>query len=473
MSAVQSPLLWVLALSSAVAGSYLVAPVRPDSRFGFHDNRFTSSGKQSISEKTQHWDDEQIAEVTREYVLKGSTKWEASERGHVFQNWGDRTHFTVMCLLGEQARYSQLATVIVEAAKPRSPLHRACELLGDSPPIAAADLLAPFLDDHSVDIRQIAALVIGKTGAASIAPSMKRAFADEESAVRDCALTGLKIASDRKGLAEDVGVELVPSLMDLLRTRPKSEKAAHLLFHINSTKATEFFLSPEMFHGDSPNIDSILAVLADARTPVEREMLTGLIAALDQPDLQHPKNRALAEALRLLGQHEQAEDRDFIQSYMARQDAVVATGAAEGLICSYGLEGFQQRILDMESGTGYHMLTEIQKQYRAVVMCNAEVLSGGFSEFFRDMKGKRWRDALAGFKAMGFNERLGIYEKAIGQFGPSGPSLHHGKRSEQVRRINGTDKSALRDLDRDYRESQEVVYVHIVRFVLEHQDEFR
>jgi HEAT repeat protein len=254
-------------------------------------------------------------------------------------------------------------------------------LLGDAPRADVVDAVAPFLSDPADEIRKDAALIISKSGGENIVPLVRKAFADSEQYVRSYALMGLEFARKRNGLSRDAAEQLRPDIKQLLKeadTYDKAlifgSKAAELLFRLAPEEAKTFFLSPDIFSAGLPILHHVLKVLANAKASVPRKDLLALIAVLES---QNKDAWALGEALRLLGQHGLEEDRDFLKARALAPEKRLARGAAAGLLCSYGLDGFRERIRDAEKKHGYNSLPDHQRYYSAVFMCDAEVNNGG------------------------------------------------------------------------------------------------
>ncbi len=151
----------------------------------------------------------------------------------------------------------------------------------------------------------------------------------------------------------------------------------------------------------------------------------------------------------------------------------MAQGAGEGLLWSYGLEGFERKIRETERQSGYGSLSEHQRLYSAVVMCDAEINNGGLAQYFVNSSGDDWRDAVAGFEAMGSKERLAILKEAIALFGKDGPSGERSIRQNQLSRLYRKNDSIFEKLDSRYYKSSEGVGVLASRFVLANPDSFR
>jgi HEAT repeat protein len=483
MSTLQPAVLWLVAIAVAIAVAFIVAKNRNRSGWGFKDvlknpeywdgMSQAQAGVGSAVEAAKCWDDDKVASLTKQFIFEAVSSRDAWEQARILRELGERTHPTVLGLLRDSSLYSRLVKPTGKDILPEAPFNRACDLLGGSPGAEAVEALVPFLSDPSEEIRKDAALAIAKTGAATIAPFVRKALSDRDEYVRSYALMGLEFALSRSGLSNSLQAELFPDVLDLLRADRNVDKAANILCRFNSGKAKDYFLSQEVFTAESPILHEVLEVLANGKVSVPHDRLKSLIASLEMQELKYPKTYALGEALRLLGQQQREEDRDFIRGRTTHPEERVAQGAAAGLLCSFGLEGFEQRIWDAEQRSGYESLTEHQRFYSAVSMCDAEINNGGLAQYFVNSSGDRWHDALAGFKAMGFQQRLAVLNEAVAKFGGAGPSTDRSIRQDQLSRLYKRDDSIFDALDNRYYESSEVVGVFASRFVLEHPEGFR
>jgi HEAT repeat protein len=473
--------LWVMVLGVAVGLGTLILR-RKSPEWGFKElvknprywkELFRTQDEADAAAQAAHaWSDEKVLAATKHFLFEIKSSRDAWAEGRALKTLGERTQRIVIELLRETSRYGFLVKPTGVDTLPEAPFNRACDLLGDSPPQEAVEVLAPFLSDASDEIRKDAALVIGKTGAETIAPLVKKAFADEDEYVRSYALTGLEFALDRNGLSDQVRRELFPEVLELLRAGKNSDSAAKILYGLDKERATGFFLSEEILSADSPSLHQILRVLADMKQQVSRERIQSLIAALERKEMKYPQTYALGEALRLLGQHRMQEDRDFLRARMNRADDRVNWGASTGLLCSYGLEGSEVRIWEIEKNRGYESLSREQKLYRAVMRCDGEINNGGLAQYFVNSSGDDWRDAVSGFKEMGFEERRKILDEAIAMFGEAGPSTDRTARQKQLKKIYQRNDAAFEELDDRYYKSSEAVKVLMTRFVLAHAEVF-
>jgi HEAT repeat protein len=482
MSILQSPVLWLILVALAIAIAFIVAKSRNRLDSGFKNVvknpqywegiRRAQEEVESAVNAAKSWDEGRIVSFVREFVLEATSSWDATEQAQVLRELGERTHPTVLGLLRDSSLYSQLVKPTGKNLLPEAPFNRACDLLGDSPGHEAVEALAPFLSDPSKEIRKDAALTIAKTGAATITPLVRKALLDQDEYVRSYALMELEFALDRSGLSDSVQAELFPDVLNLLLANRNADKAADILYRFNSARANHYFLSQEVITPESPILHEVLEVLANAKVPVPRNDLKSLIASLEMQELKYPKTYALGEALRLLGQQQREEDRDLIRRLTTHPEGCVAEGAAAGLLCSFGLDGFEKKIWDTEEQFGYESLSEHQRLYSAVFLCDAEINNGGLAQFFVNSSGDRWPDALAGLKAMGFQERLAVLDEAIAKFGSAGPSTIRNMRQNQLSKLYRRDDTIIDSLDTRYYNSSEVVEVLASRFVLANPEGF-
>jgi Domain of unknown function (DUF4375) len=284
---------------------------------------------------------------------------------------------------------------------------------------------------------------------------------------------GLEFAMNRKGVADSVQRELFSDVKALLVKARNADKAAEILMRCDPEQAREFFFSSEVFQSDSPIIHEVLETLANAKASIQREQLLELISQLEAKDLEYPRTYALAEALRLLGQRQNPEDRNFLSARLVHAEDRVAQGAAAGLLCLNGLEGFEQRITESEEKSGYDSLPEHQRFYSAVFMCDAEINNGGLAQYFVNSSGDNWRDALAGLEAMGSTDRLNIVKEAISLFGTAGPSENRSQRQDQLSKIFKKNDAIFEELESRYYASTEVVEVLATQFVIANPNSFR
>jgi len=284
---------------------------------------------------------------------------------------------------------------------------------------------------------------------------------------------GLRWAIKNHRLNEQCARELYEDIAQLVISGKNGDKSAYLLLHIDQTRATELFLSERVFTPSALSLHEALEALADERIAVPRDQLLTLIADLEKSEMKYPKTHALGESLRLLGQHKFAGDRPFLEARTSSSEPRVAVGAAAGLIASFDLEGFEQRIWDEVNTKGFSALEPAQKQYLAVLMYDGEVNNGGLSQYFFNSSGDHWREALAGLEAMGFSERLTVLREAVSKFGKDGPFQDRARRQEELAKLARKNDALFDALDDRYYKSKEVIEMLTMRYVLKNPDSFK
>jgi hypothetical protein len=421
----------------------------------------------------ERWTDAQIASAVRAFVLKSTSSRDAWGDARVLRGLGTRAHAAVLSILREPGLYSTLVQPTGEDILPEAPFNRACDLLGDAPPREAVEWLAPFLSDSSEEIRKDAALAIGKAGTESITPHIRKALSDSDEYVRSYALMGMESALSRSDLHPRVSTDLYDDVKNLLPAGKNTDKAVSILYRLNPERSKAYFLSDEVLSTECPFLHEVLETLANERVPVPRARLLAIVASLETGKLEYPQTYALGEAFRLLGQQQRAEDRERLESGARHPEERVAQGAAQGLLASHGLEGFETRMREIEDQHGHDALSKQQRLYCAVLMCDGEINNGGLAQYFVNSSGDNWQESLAGYEAMGFRERLSVLREAVALFGDGGPSPERDTRQVQLSKLYRRDEKTFDDLDSRYYKSSEVVEVLASRYIIANAEAFR
>ncbi|HZJ14497.1 MAG TPA: DUF4375 domain-containing protein [Chthoniobacteraceae bacterium] len=483
MTLLRSPFFWLVAVALAVAVLLIVRRTTASRPWGFKELVKNpalwdemSEAQREIdrdTEAAQHWDDNQVAQVVRHFAFDVKTSQDAWGEKRILESLGARTHPAIISIFRDASVRSKLAIPTGTDLLPEAPMNRLCDLLGEHPPSGVVELLVPFLDDPSSEIRKDAALVLGKVGTSSIIPPLRKAFSDSDQYVRSFALIGLEWAVKGERLDEQCKRELFGDLQNLIADGKNADNATGLLMEFDAKRATEFFLSPNIFTPHSKSLHEALEAMAERRIPIPRDRLLALIKELEATKLEYPHTYSLGNALRLLGQNSQAEDRPFLEARMTHAEERVAEGAAAGLLAANGLDGFQKRLWDKESSDGFSALSSAQKHYSAVSMLDEEINNGGHSQYFVNSSGDYWRDALAGLEAMGFKERAAILRDAVGKFGKTAPSTDRRIRQEQVAKLARKDGALFGALDDRYYKCAEIVEVLATRYVITNAEAFK
>jgi hypothetical protein len=391
----------------------------------------------------------------------------------LLKSLGRRTHPALLRILKDPEVRERLLEPTGENILPEAPLKRACNLLDEGPPPDTVDLLTPFLDEKSNEIRKSCAMAIASVGNESIIAPVRKALGDSDEYVRSYALMGLQRAIEGKRLEPVCSKEFFGDVRKLLEEGKNGRNAAQLLLEFDQKQAVEFFLSDETFVPDSKCLHDALRVMNDKAVDVPRVRLLPLIDKLKDRELKYPQTYLLGEALRSLGRHKEEIDRALMTGYLSHNEEIIASGAAEGILASHGVDGFRKRIWNTLEQRGRDALTDAQRHVNAVDMYDGEVNNGGLSQYFFNSSGDEWKMALAGLEAMGSKERLTILREAVAKFGPAGPSEDRRRRMTQLSKLENANDNCFDELNTRYYKCKENVDVLATNFVLKNPAAFR
>lgn len=121
--------------------------------------------------------------------------------------------------------------------------------------------------------------------------------------------------------------------------------------------------------------------------------------------------------------------------------------------------------------------TEGQRLLFAVDWCQKEVRNGGFEQFFINSAGMLWKDALAGFLAIGAKDYAVLLEKALSIFPNGEAHVSKTERSKVLRSVPKQKRTALFEpLEADFYQLLDSPDTDLERYrgtyVLEHPGEF-
>lgn len=483
MKLIQSPAFWIPLIVLLAAGVLLFIRSRGERPWGFKDvvqdpgywDRAAEARKKAedATSLAKEWDDATVNAAVTTYLFEATSSRDAWVEKKQLEGLGSRTHPRVLELLAEPGRYSKWVTPTGKDVLPEAPFHRACDLLGDTPPSESIPLLAPFLDDPDKSIRQAAALALGKTGSLAMAPLLKRALGDPEKGVRGYALMGLEWAVETGTLSTEAAQALFDDVRQLVEKQENGDRSAEVLFAFDPKRAEEVFLSPSVFHPDSRILHEALEAMADSHVSVDRDRLLPLIDSICREKIEYPREYLLGQALRLLGRHRHPDDRKRLESLQKHRDEDVAAGASQGILAWHGVEGFEKRVWEREEKEGYDSLTRPQRHYSAVFMLDAEIKNGGLDQYFVNSSGDQWRDAMEGLKAMKAGKHLSVLQKAVAKFGKDGPSADRAIRQMQLAKIASADEAGFDALNDRYYDIEESIEVIASRYALENSGDFR
>lgn len=417
-------------------------------------------GEELAENEFASWGEDEISEQINRYVSGAD-----DSRGlrSALQSLTPKTHAPLIGILNKgRVKRKRLDAAAIE---------RLCELFDGTIPVEAISLLEPYLTHESDRIRKECVLAVAESGRAEALPAMKRALKDEDEFVRSYALIGLGRAIQANRLASEVVDGILPDLEELVRKDQNGDKAPALLAQLDPKRATQFFLSAELFDADKRQLYNVLRVINAFDLEVSRDQILSLIQELRTREMDFPNDYAFGESLALLGRFKVAEDEVELQKYSEHPNEEVAEGAARGIVAANDLGDFRNRIWEKEEA-GQPLTTE-QQHYKAVLILDAEVNNGGHSQYFFNSSGDQWQSALEGLKAMGFKERLSVFEDVLKLFGEDGLTVDRSKRSGQLADVYTEHEESFDELDGRYYQSEENVEVMMMRYVVRNAEAFK
>ena len=301
MKTLTAPTFWLLLAIVAIGSVIILFRSHARREWGFKellknpkqwnkDIERTSRTLEHAAEEAKHWNEAQITAEVNRFVFETVSSEEVEGDATVLESLGPRIHASVLEILGDNSRRARLVVPNRTNLVPEAPFNRACMLLGDAPPVSAAALIAPFMDESSKGIRKDAALALGKIGSPDVVVPLRKAFADSDEYVRSYGLMGLEWAIKNGRLHEQCARDLYDDIAQLVVTGKNDDKSAELLLEIDQERATELFLSEKIFTSKAPSLYEALKALGKKRIPVARDRLLKLIADLEKGDLKYPRS---------------------------------------------------------------------------------------------------------------------------------------------------------------------------------------
>jgi len=228
----------------------------------------------------------------------------------------------------------------------------------------------------------------------------------------------------------------------------------------------QHFISPEVFKVHTPRFEILLKTLLEMNLQLPRERLLAAVAELRSGDLVHKEGLILENVLLMLGRQRNPDDHELLRG---QGDEIFAKCAMPGLLAWHGLEGYRNRLFHMKCEKGFAALNEAQRFH--IAADDFEMNTMGIDDFFSDATDGKWRDALAGLKAMKRDELAAILQDSIAIFGDGGPSSDDETRRKQVDALE--EKHAFDKLDARLKEAEDYWNLSLDRFAIEHAESFK
>ncbi|MCA9140873.1 MAG: DUF4375 domain-containing protein [Planctomycetales bacterium] len=429
-----------------------------------------NAGASQLASEAESWGEDQLAEEVERYVFSPKTKRDLWAIGRQLGEMSPKTNDALLNILRDQTNETRLAQLRPGDFLEEAPVMRVCELFDGNMPAEAIELLTPYLSHESDQIRKDCILSVAESGLPEALPAIRRALADEDEYVRSYALMGMKRAIENDKLSDEIRFGVVADLDRLVAQDLNVEDAARLMAQLDPKHAEDFLLSDSVLNTEKRYLHEVLRVVGQFDFEIRREKVKSLVETYAGREMTYPNTYALGESLALLGSFREPDDEQILERYSKHEEDRVSDGAARGLISFHNLKGFEERIWEKEQAGGWESLTKEQQMYVAVFWLDSEVNNGGHSQYFFNSAGDNWQTALDGLKAMGFKERLGIFQGVLDLFGDKKPLTDRGKRQDQLSVVYSKHEEAFDQFDSAYYKASESVEVFSTRFVIQNAD---
>ena len=419
------------------------------------------------------WDSEQVASQVKRYVFATDTRRQLWGLGLQLRELSPKTNEVLLRILNDKALAGRLAVLQQGDLLEDAPVMRVCELFNGHMPLEAIGLLEPYVSHKSVEIRKACGHAIARSGLPEALPAIKQALADEDEYVRSYALRGVRKAIESGKLSNEIRSGVVADLERLVNSELNAEDAARLMSQIDPVHAESFLLSDSVLDTQKHRLHEVLRVIGEFDFKIQRGTLNSLIDTYTVREMTYPNTYALGESLALLGKFRAPDDEQVLNKYGNHKESRVSEGAARGLLAFHKLEDSEERIWEQEQSGGWESLNKHQQMYVAVFWLDSEVNNGGHSQYFFNSFGDNWKLALDGLRAMGFEERLEIFDGVLSLFGSHEPFTDRDKRQNQLANTYTKHEKESDRFDSAWYQATENVKVFCARYVIQNADQFR
>lgn len=364
---------------------------------------------------------------------------------------GDKTYPRALELLRDPSMKEKLVVFSGDEEFLReAPICRLADIFDlDAPPtLEAAELLAPFFESESYEIRQSVALIIGSVGSSDSLSILERALNDEKEVVRSHALMGIERAISGGRISQPVNAQIFEMVARMWPGDTNDfvcDSIPLVLLGLDRERAIEWLLRPDLFTAKFEPAWRILEAFEEKSVSIPRSRL---LALMDEASTEPTDPRILGGTLSLLGRHRMEEDLSTLERWSGDSNEYASGGAIKGL---YAYHRFHEIIRDPREvieTQGWDRLTVAEKHICAIEGLDAQVNNGGFVQYYFNSTGDRWRDALNGLAAIGATKRHEAMSATIAKFGKVGPSPDRDRRMSELSRIEHKQEDPFSEQDK-------------------------
>jgi uncharacterized protein DUF4375/HEAT repeat protein len=384
--------------------------------------------------------EDQIAELVNYFVFEAQSSSDAWTERQTIARLGEEAYPPALEILRDASARKKLVVLTEhEDSLPEAPINRLCEIFDqDAPPPEAADLLAPFLESDSDEIRKSVALIIGSVGSAESIPDLRQVLQDEDEYVKSYALMGIQRAIQGGRIApssRDEFYEMVAAMWPGDTSFSVCDSIPQILLQLNRDRAIERLLRPDLFTAQFEPAWRILQAFDEESVRVPRPRLLTLIDEASTEPIESPMGSILEGALSLLGEHRMEEDLPTLERLVDHANEDVSRGAIKGLYKYHRYFDVIRDPWEVVQSDGWDALTEAEKHSWAIRELDGEVNNGGFAQYYFNSSGNHWQDALSGLAAIGAEKHHQLVAATVERFGTDPPSSKRDIRNAQLAEV--------------------------------------
>ncbi|MEM7391764.1 MAG: HEAT repeat domain-containing protein [Verrucomicrobiota bacterium] len=270
-------------------------------------------------------------------MFEAKSSRDAWTEKRIIAKLGEEAYPRTLEILRDTSNHERLMVLTGdENSLPEAPICWLTEIFDhDAPPLPeAADLLSPFLQSKSAEIRKSIALIIGSVGSAQSLPDLERALKDEDEYVRSYTLMGIQRAMSGGRIApseKPLFYALVAAMWPEDTSFNVCDSIPQILLRLDRDRAAERLLEPDLFTAQFDPVWRILQAFAEASVEIPRTRLITLIDEAGKEPIDYPMDNILEGALPLLGRHRMKKDLPTLEELVDHPNDDVSRGAIMGL----------------------------------------------------------------------------------------------------------------------------------------------
>lgn len=335
--------------------------------------------------------------------------------------------------------------------------------------------LAKLLEHVDPNVRRYAAGAIGRLGSKECLAPIIKALDDSDAKVFRDAIIGLNRSFLSTEWDASFRAGLFPQFERIVRDKAREgdERIPYFMLKIDRLRAMTSLNSPEVLSIENRQAKNVLYAFRNAGEKVDLATLLPLLAAVKPLIARPPYDSLYGEALIAYGRNPDDKAEAMLRTEVGSPEKLVRSYAAGGLAELYGVAGAHNTTWARYDQSGLKGLTAPQRIYMGVRLCMDQAGRSGVSQFLSSSSGDHWKEAVAGFEAIGAAKHAKLLHEALALFGADGPSAEQRMRERQLESFTPERKQALEKIDTEFRQLDKDVSTLLALFAVAHPKDFR